>query len=553
MNDGFGSRFLRPSEFLGYAEHLAVLHSGLGRQLLEFLDRERLLTPICRVRFPPEVFRHWRGLAFPEYDLGGLKLETNQQRVDAANELRDRLGAWGNPWSSRFPWPQFHPLDLVDERFTEYIQIDPASEPFQPWNRANVHVGYTEGRPMTSNATEAWYRYWQVFLLADVLAMAASVTANWQEDSFLDAATHGDFQLIPKDRRWPQFHYVNWRRFREFKLYSPGFEALCFFLAYRNRVFLELGKKQSGPVIRLQGLALREFRDWETVLAHHAAWRFRQDPKAFLEFIKWQCRRWHDWDRLDRRRLTDEYRRNIDQSVYMHMLLTRQDYRQVVDEIGRVTPHFEPTLDVISPDWSAEQKRAVARSLKSWIAPSMAPWQSIGYDLRGPECEEIPEWFFEQGLHQLFWLYSRLGELTPHDPIDLSGLAREAEGLALLFEHLLNHVAQLAGQFPGATLKPKLIWLWGDVANVVQGLSQHWGLTNTTPGLSHCRAQIAALALSTPHGPIVQELLDAALIRNQGTHLSFAQLSTEEVYDLLAVLLRALVLTWKHARQRAFI
>jgi hypothetical protein len=307
---------------------------------------------------------------------------------------------------------------------------------------------------------------------------------------------------------------------------------------------------------RLTGQRLDAFRMQEQAIATEAMKRWAVDSSTLLGFLKWQCQRWQDWDRRGQRYVADEYKRNISRTVYLKHVLTGMDFDHITREVGTVTGHARPTLDVIFPNWTTERKESAARSLKHWIKPSMSSMAPIGYDLSDADCGEFLEWLEREGFLQFFWHIQRLDELAGReDLIGQQGLAKEIEGLTTTIEHLLNHLGHRHWTSKSAEdMFGKVKWLWNDMKDVLHGLGTNRSLTNTRS--ADFQTQMTAITHVTSggaHAEIVRDFLRMILIRNQGVHLSLRGIDHEELYQLLEVLLRSVVLVWKHAKRRGLI
>ena len=56
----FGRRFISPNDLGQYADSLKVVENQFQDKLLEFLEKECLLVPVCRVHYPDEIVRtYW--------------------------------------------------------------------------------------------------------------------------------------------------------------------------------------------------------------------------------------------------------------------------------------------------------------------------------------------------------------------------------------------------------------------------------------------------------------------------------------------------------------
>jgi hypothetical protein len=237
------------------------------------------------------------------------------------------------------------------------------------------------------------------------------------------------------------------------------------------------------------------------------------------------------------------------------MALTGKNSDQVIGEVGDVFGQGRPTLEVIVPSWVRVQKEAAARSLQHWIRPSMGMFAQAGYDVSEAECQEFLDWIEAIQFFEVFWHFERLGEISNQgDLISRAALTRETEGMGTTIEHLLNYIiAQSDPAYdlykPNRTLFPKIKWLWDDKPDIViNGLGPHSQLTRLTSDLQASLNNIDNVSAGGLYVNIVRDLLKTILIRNQGTHISLLGFGYNNLVKLIEVLLRTMVLIWKHAK-----
>jgi len=399
LRNNFGNRFLDPQQFWDYANNLQIVDGPFARKdLLQFLERERLLIPICRVRYPAEVVRVWYANEHPYWADSSLPTEADDERMQAATDLYRGIRYWGAP-----PTPdrgvQFHPLDLIDRDHSEFVETDIAGRAFQAWGEFEIHAGTSDGHPMTSSSVDTYYRYWQVLRLPEILSMAVPTLVNFGDgDAFRMVCEHRLAEIPPEKIHHLSCSLLGWQAQREFPQNEPCFEAVAFFRAYRERALLEAAKDQPGAAFKVSGKALEDFRTMETAIARHAAWRWNQSDARILEFIKWECQRWDRWAKAGCLRLCEDYERNVSDTIWFYRLITGAEYQDVVQAVGQVTGHFRKTLDVMFPDWFQEQRELADRSLKNWIAPTMSVFTPIAHGFSAVELEEFLAWIFARVL-----------------------------------------------------------------------------------------------------------------------------------------------------------
>jgi hypothetical protein len=555
FGDKFGYRFLSGQEFGAYAKDLMLTEAAFPQHLLEFLEQERLLLPICRVRYPAEIIRRWWQVDHPSYVDPSLPVETDDACVEAATDLHHKIRDWPIHGCLNTTL-QNHPLDTIDPAHREFIERNVADLTFQPWETFAVIAGQENGQPISDNSVTTFYHYWQAFLLAEILRMDISVLLNLQDDDLYDKILEGKWWEIAPERYRSTIHVAPRRTIREFPQYQPAFDALAYYYAYRDCAAQLITTGLEGPPYRLTEEQRNAFRAHETSLAREALERWGLDHQAILDFLKWQCSRWEEWNRRRQQRLTDAYKRNIARTARWYMVLTARNDDQVIAEVGDVIGHGRSTLEVIFPNWIKVQKEAATRSLKRWIKPIMAPLARVGYDVSDAECEEFLNWIETIGFFQIFWHFERLGEIgNQEDPISHAALAREVEGMGATIEHLLNQIGTHDPTYKlHDTLFPKIKRLWEDNSHIVKGgLGPNGKLTSVTPDLQARLEEIDRVSSGGPYADIVRDLLKTTLIRNQGAHISLLGFTHDSLVKLLEVLLRTMVLTWKHAKIRRLV
>jgi hypothetical protein len=438
--DKFGYRFLNVQEFGRYAEDLMLTEAPFPEHLLEFLEQERLLLPICRVRYPAEIIRSWELRDDPSYADPSLPVETNPTRLQAAEDLYCKIRDW-REHGLLGDTLQSHPLDTINPAHAEFIERDVARSPFQSWDIFKVIFGQENGHALWTEAVTTYYHYWQALFLAEILPMGISVLLDLRDDDLSQKVWEGKWWEIAPERQRGIIRLATLGTIREFPQYQPTFDALAYYYAYRDCAAQLIIKGQKGPPYHLTAEQRNAFRAHETSLAREALGRWGLDYQAILNFLKWQCGRWQEWNRRGQQRLTDAYKRNIARTARWYMVLTGKDDDQVIADVADVIGHGRPTLEVIFPNWIKVQKEAATRSLMHWIMPTMAPLAGVGYNVSDAECEEFLNWIETIGFFQVLWHFERLGEIGyQEDPVNLAALARETEGIGATIEHLLNYV-----------------------------------------------------------------------------------------------------------------
>jgi hypothetical protein len=550
VTDRIGERFMRPREFCDYADDLQISDHAHRESLLEFLEKERLLVPAARAIYPDQIVRHfWLQSAMGRMETD-FPVERDSERLEAVADLERRLNCWTDPLALT-PW--LHPLDEPLSQDAQFITREVAAAPFRPWESFRVSMGTIDGHEMREECARTFYHYWQVFMLADIMEMGLQIILDLRDEELRRIIFGHQENSIPKQRQYRYLSVSGLHGLSGFTKHAPSFEALAFFLAYSKRAFLEALYAQKPSSDRLGEEQYSAFSDRKRGIAAEAFRRWSQDAGTFLDFIKWQCQRWNDWDRSGQSHVADEYRRNIAESVGVYQLVTDRDFDQVVVDV--------PTLDVIFPDWVADQSRAAHLAITSIIAGDLAWLKGTVHEVSRGDCAKFLEWVKAQGMYQFLWFFARLEDLGHRsDPVGLAGLAREVQSLCASFEHLMVGFTPIKktqrmrkrGRFRRETLTSRLISLWRDVDEINNGLANNIHLTQPQDDLRMQLTQIKGFPGQGAYALILLDLLATVLVRNYGTHLSLQGVSREECFQLLNAVLRSVIVCWKHANLRGF-
>lgn len=113
----FGWRYIRLKELCDYAVDLDLCPHPPNKGLMEFLEREGLLTPVRRLRLPPEILRRSVSDRYPGVAVIGA-VEPDGARLDAAIELTEGLHRWSD---ARFYGESEHVLDALADAHRPFI------------------------------------------------------------------------------------------------------------------------------------------------------------------------------------------------------------------------------------------------------------------------------------------------------------------------------------------------------------------------------------------------------------------------------------------------
>lgn len=300
----------------------------------------------------------------------------------------------------------------------------------------------------------------------------------------------------------------------------------------RQRVLNSLPKSDFTNGYRLEGSALARYRQTETRIAVAALGARALDADRVVTFIQWLCRRWDEWTHRDRMAIAKEYKSYVQLSAECFMCAHDMGFEELAHSVGRVTGHHEKTLDIMFPDRTALARERTAISLAHSVIPR-APSAESALTVGSSDVNDFLVWLDKTADLKLhLHIEALLDRQFKLSAIDIAALAKEVEGIAGTFEHLLNVILRDAGEDPsGKMLKRKLLALWAGVGDVHAALKDNWGLTQTAPP-STVPAQlrsIASLNLTTPNADVARLLLRSVLHRNDGAHNGLGQMQHDEL------------------------
>jgi len=412
----------------------------------------------------------------------------------------------------------------------------------------------TEGAPILEDCSETYYQYWQVFQVTEIHNMMITTVANLRDSELLQLAGEGKAHLIPLGRKRETINLRGIHSLREFPNFVPAFEVLAYYYSYSKMAQFKVGikaKNQSqDSLVTFDEEEHSKLVAEVKVIACEAIDRWQLHEENILEFIKWQCKRWDEWTRLDRQLIAGEYKKNINAAIDFYMLLSGKQYEEVVANVGRVMGHFKPSLDVILPQWITEQKEAMQQVFKDWIWPTLESYKLAGLNLKDGDREAFVDWVVNEEHFQFLWHIEQVNKCWQfEDPVSLTVLAKTVEGLSNSFEHILNGIVLQSKD----TLFKKVKWLWSDDCVVLHLLGENSELSRSDSNFDEQWRAIDSFPESNVRVEIVRDFLKAILIRNHGTHLGFKLFYRERLLGFAKLLLRVVIVTWWHARSRGLL
>ena len=519
---------------------------------MEFFEREGLLMPVRRLHFPSEILRRFAKDRYDDVAIAG-RVEPDGAHLAAAIELKERLHRWPN---ASIYGESEHVFDVLENAHRRFIQSKFSPARFTPWKDLRVHL-YDKNNGSIYSSIErdspAFYHYWQIFWMAAILRSGIHIWFPLDDKALYTEILSGG-ALLCKKLRGRARQTTNLEAYHELQAlrdYEAHFEAVGYFEAYTHNA-RQVFVSECDEYGRIPPQRWRRYLRREREIARETFARSGFSENDLLAFIGKQCEWWDNARRVGPMAVADEYKRNIHSSIMLLRAATGAVSQNIVKRVGRRTGHFRPTLEVIFPDWTEEQRDLTVRSLKPWADESLASLPSP-FSVAEAELNDFCDWLESRDLYQYYWHFRRLVDLQNRDdPIHHSASAAEVVGLATLCEMIANEVLRDRGHEPrGNTLSHKLKMLFGTngPVDLCPMFARYNRLTNTTTqSLSRRLSQIERIRAGGPHNQILRALLSLSVIRNEGAHLGLIQFDQIRIKEMIRVLSLASLMLWK-ARQ----
>ena len=268
-----------------------------------------------------------------------------------------------------------------------------------------------------------------------------------------------------------------------------------------------------------------------------------------VAFIGKQCEWWNNAHHIGPKAVAEEYKRNIQSSLELLRAAFNIESQDIVQRVGRRTGHFKPTLEVIFPIWTEEQRDLTVSSLKRWADGTLSSLPSP-FPVSEEELHDFCDWLERKGLYQYYWHFRRILDLKNRDdPVHRAATAAEVVGFATLCEMIANEVLRDQGREPrGNSLSWKLKELFNTEGPVdlCPLFKRHHKLTSTKrQSLPRRLAQIARIAAGGSHNPVLRAMLSLWVIRNEGAHLGLLHFDQTKIIDMIRILSLASLMLWK--------
>ncbi|MBB5053478.1 hypothetical protein HNQ36_003478 [Afipia massiliensis] len=541
------SRLMQFHRYMGvdeFARELDRLHAFRGRNvgtgLLELLEGQGLLIPRLRIRYPDPVARRFWLMAHEHWAPRELRhpIEPDGPRWDSAIELDEALYRWRN---SIVYGPSINPLDDPAARFSEFIQ-HPSAATFETWLDMRVDISNdVETTLFDGMNVETYYSTWQILLAAEMADAGVHIRINLGDETIGRRAIEALEEGRLPEGSGPSFNFTPFHAARGFAKHQPALDAVVWFAEERWRVLSDIIKGQGGGRFRLSPAQSAQYEQETVALAATAVGRFNVSIDHLVSTIRFLSERWSEWKREGRPLIVDAYQAFLRKAVVLARQAGDMKFAELRDRVGRVGGWFKPALDVIWPDWSAQEKERVHLTLKA----SLTKKSSTG--VSEADITAFVDFLASQGQEAFFW---RLRSFEEHalrgNEFAIEGMKSDVQELSVVVEHI---AAALGGT--GTQLFQKFRQLWRDPQvlhlldrNDVSNLRKQFTLPENWAAQ---KAAFQALR-GEPGGEVVADLVAAHRIR-ASVHNALPEDDHFELESFFVGLMRAALLTFLEVRR----
>lgn len=527
------SRYLTEKTFAKELTELRAYSNTVFDNLLESLEREGLVVPRLRVRFPDEIARRLWQEDHPDYVVK-LPMEGDTERLAAVVALLTAMRRWR---SVTVYGPASHPLDDPSDAIAPFVQ-NPSALPFEPWQSRRVDVSNNHHAELYDyRAHETYYSTWQVLLAAEVADAGIHIRVDLSNPAVVKAV----HKALREERLPPSGYNVELsaaRVTKGFREHANTLEAIIWFSEDADRAFTYLLRNVSGGRFRLTeeqmlGRGLSRMK-----AAKDAVVRYQITPTDLIGLLQFLSGRWQHWDREGRPLIVGAYKELMTEVVRLAQRAFDMSFQSISQQVGHPGGWHEPILDKVWPDWKVEQQERVRRTLRSVIGL---------HGITPDELNAFVDYLSANNLEAFYW---RLKSFEDHafrgNDYAIEGMQADLQGMAVAVEHIVEALGgtetQLYAKFKQLWHEPTVLALLK--RNDVTAMARQAGLAQDWPALM---ASIESLR-QEPGGAIAADLVMAHRIRG-GVHKMLPEDDQFQLEALLVALMRAAVMTFTEVKR----
>lgn len=440
-------RYLELKQFIGEVAKMRILHHRPTPDTMEYLERERILIPRLRLRYPDEIERRW----FDDERYGWEPVGTREpdgERWDAACALEEARQNANLRRQRADPLDHPHPLDHPNREWRQFIQY-PKRRKFVTWDHFKVRVGEQNGDVrFKADTVVTYYSSWQLLLILECQRMGVHFTGNTDGWNWIEAE-------VPEHwRASTSFEPI--RALRKFAEFERQLDAVVWFTQEKHLNEYFVLRNASGRRI-IEDDERDEMERRTVALGRLCRERYQVSYPQIIELLKYLSQRWDHWHRIGCDNHAKAYKRFIADATWLARYLKDVPVDRLFDDVGRVTGHFKPTLRVIFQDWATEWREDAQRILEGFATPGAI----LTADFTKDEVRQFLDFVEHLDMLEFYWRWRSLNERAFSSDANLmAGLRSDLQGMALSVEHIVDALLEPVTEHPKRQLYEKFKQLW---------------------------------------------------------------------------------------------
>jgi hypothetical protein len=442
------SRYLEASEFLREIRNLRLSHDYPSDATLERLERQRILIPRLRLRYPDPIERRWFAMEDERYHPSG-RLERDGKRWDHANDLeRARQHHRNFPLrESDDPLVQGHRLDSPRPEWAKFIQ-HPSRRRFVPWQDFRVNVAGENCPTWKSQTVVTYYSSWQFLLYLECARMGVNYLGNTEGWDWVSGDVPDTFEL--------SISFEPIRSLRAFRDFSRMLDAVVWF-SEEDRLNDSYVLRHSSGRRMLEDYEVTEMERRAEILSQRCKVRFRVTYPQLIKLSKFLAGRWGHWNQVGYTHHAKTYRIFLARTLELARYLRNVPVDTLINDVGRVTGHFKATLKVIFSDWVAEWREDAERLLLSFARPGAL----LALPITPAQVDDFLGFIEARGHYEFYWRWRSINERAFADDSNrLAGLRSDLQSMALTVEHIVDDLIAENVPHPKQALFEKFKQIW---------------------------------------------------------------------------------------------
>lgn len=513
-------RYRRARDFLSDLAKLKAFRGEYaGPALLESLEKLGLLRPRIRLSWPDPIARRiWVETHDWVQELHD-PVEPDGQRWDAAANLWNALQDAG----FRSITAKGHPFDAPRTEWLEFLQ-EPDQQSFASHLERRVRVSSDESPDLhDSDNVQDFYSSWQLLVAAEVADIGIHVRINMADDN-VAARVRDDI----RSGRWPggcaTEAFAPARALLDFETHKSFLDAIEWTREEeRDRTFRLLQGLGGGRIVlNEEQIAARD--EVRRSVAEGACARFHVGANDLVRGCMFLAGRWHAWHLEGRPLLAGAYKTFLAEAVRLLQVKFEMSFDAINEAVGFQGSTMRRTLEIIWPDWDAEQIDRLTRTLRSPDLPE-SQLRKFGKFLRENYQDAIFHRLRSFERHAFEYGHARI-----------AGMQSDLQGMSVAVEQV---VRALGGQ--GNQLSKMFRNLW-DGTEVGRILRKQKTLLERGLPLEDLLKEIDALRETGGRHEVAADLILAARVRGAVHHALDIE-NQLELESLLVRVLRAAALT----------